>query len=240
MLKSASVMPDCSSLYITPGSEIYYKRTESNIVSWGSKNGPSYSKIVEIEYYNTETEFVLKVKSTSGWWDLIINGISGWTGGPVAANEWGIYKVPLAEGWKACDPVNYDLKVVGNGPQASFNVSYNLIGICSHCMERFSYEKNFDGTYTFSYTPSENITNANVVFSFAQTDHVIVSALLGWTAEGLTRKKTMNLVRCQTYEWIVGLSPKYSSHSENINLWTDFKVNNVSKKNISEPTPNIE
>ncbi len=240
MLKSASVLPDCSSLSITPGAEIYYKRTESNIVSWGSKNGPSNSKIVEIEYYNTETEFILKVKSTSGWLDLLINGISKWNGGAVAANEWGIYKVPLAEGWKACDLISYDLKVTGNGPQASFTVRYYLIGICSHCREQFNYEKNFDGTYTFSYTPSQDYTNANVVFTFTQADHVIISGLPGWITEGQIRKKSMNLVRCKTYEWIVGVSPKYNSHAEDADLWTDFKVNSISKKNISEPTPNID
>jgi len=239
MLKSASIIPDCGFVCITPGSGVYFKRTESNIVYWGGKSGTSNSKTVEIEYYNTETEFILKVKSSSGWSDLIVNGVSKWTGGLVTSNEWGIYEQPLPVGWKACDPVNYELKVTGNGPQAVFNVSYNLIGICSHCKEQFSYEKNFDGSYTFSYTSPEDLANAKVVFNFAQAGRIIVSGLLGWTGKGQTRQKIMNLVKCHTYEWIVGLTPKCSGHSGSPNLWTDFKVNNLSKKNISEPTPNI-
>lgn len=239
MLKSASILPDCESLCITPGSEVYYKRTESNIVSWGGKSGTANSKDVEIEYYNTETEFVLKVKSSSGWTDLIIDGVSKWTGDPVAPNDWEIFRVPLSEGWKPCDQVNYELTVTGNGPQALFTVSYSLIGICSHCREQFSYEKNFDGTYTFSYTPSEDFSDANVSFTFAQADQVTVSGLLGWDKVGETRQKTMNLLKCHTYEWIIDINSEWSGHSGNSNLWTDFKVNNVSKKNISEPTPNI-
>ncbi len=239
LLKSASLLPDCSSECIIPGSEVYYRRTESNTVSRGGKSGTANSKTVYIEYYNTKTEFVLKVKSSNGWSDLIIDGIPKWTGGPVEADQWGIYRIPLAEGWKACDPVNFNFQVAGNGPQASFTVRYNLIGICSHCKEQFSYEINFDGTYTFSYTPSEDYTNAKVEFTFAQSDQVIVSGLPGWTTEGQTKMKIMDLVKCQTYEWIVGLSPKCEGHTGSNNLWTDFRINDMSKKNISEPTPNI-
>jgi hypothetical protein len=239
ILKTASLLPDCESVCIKPGSEKYFERSESKIVTWGGNDGHKFSKTVEIVFYNTETEFVIKARSTNGWSDLIINGISMMAGDHVAANVWGTCKMSLSAGWKACDPIGYGLQVTGNGPPVLFAVNYNLIGICSVCEEQFGYEKNFDGTYTFTYTPAEDHINANVVFTFAQADRVDVYGLDGWTENGQTRQKTMDLVKCKSYEWIVGLSPNCNGHSGISNLWTDFKINGVSKKNISESTPNI-
>jgi hypothetical protein len=119
----------CESQCIELGSEVYYAVVDQEIVTWGSSKSPS-TKTVDVEYYNTETHFVLKVKSTEGWSDLVIDGVSVWTNGPVAANTWGTYSYELDEDWAACDNINFALQVSGNGPPAEFVVNYDLIGLC--------------------------------------------------------------------------------------------------------------
>ena len=233
----------CEKSCITPGSGIYYEKPDQKIVQWGGRNQTDNSKTVDIIYYNTETDFVLKVKSTNGWSDLVINGTKSWTKGPVAPDSWGVYTIALPEGWKKCDDYNFRLQVAGDGPQAVFAVEYKLIGICSVCDESFTYSDNHDGTYTFTYTPSEDLTNQQVVFTFAQSDRVAVTGdVAKWDNNGQTFQKTMNFVKCEPVSWIVGLSPKCSGHSGTSNLWTDFKLGPingevVSKKNAT--TPNI-
>ncbi|MDO8928096.1 MAG: hypothetical protein Q7W54_03820 [Bacteroidota bacterium] len=99
---------------------------------------------------------------------------------------------------------------------------------CCGCEETFTYVDNGNNSYTFTYTPAENMTDAPLVFTFAQG--VAVTGLGGWTTDGATRQKTMDLVACQTYTWTVTLTPDCSGKSNNSNVWTDFKVNNSSKK----------
>lgn len=118
----------------------YFETTDQQIVSWGGSQSNKFSKTVDIIYYNTKTDFVLKVKSSEGWSDLVIDGISSWTGGKVAAGDWGTLTIPLNSGWKACDSKNFLLQIAGNGPQAVFNVSYNLFGICNDCVTSFTGE----------------------------------------------------------------------------------------------------
>lgn len=116
----------------------YFKTSEQQIVTWGGPNSDKFSKTVNIEYYNTTTDFILKVKSSNGWSDLVINGVSSWTTGPVAANAWGTLTIPLSSGWKACDIKSFALQITGNGPQAVFNVNYSLFGICTDCVTSFT------------------------------------------------------------------------------------------------------
>lgn len=115
----------------------YFIDTQQAVVSWGGPNQNNNSKTVDIEYYNTETHFVLRVKSTNGWSDLVINGVSSWLGGPVAANVWATYTQPLVSGWQACDLKSFTLGVSGNGPPANFMVTYNLFEVCSGCETGF-------------------------------------------------------------------------------------------------------
>lgn len=119
----------------------YYVNQDQVTVSWGGPQQNNNSKVIDIRYYNTEDNFVLEVKSSSGWSDLVIDGVSSWTNGPVVANSWGTYSFPLTSGWQACDAVNFSLSVSGNGPPASFSVSYNLFPVCSDgCDTSFSGE----------------------------------------------------------------------------------------------------
>ena len=133
----------------------YFATTEQKIVSWGGRNNDQNSKTVDIEYYNTATDFILKVKSTSGWSDLVIDGVSFWVNkSPVASNAWGIVTIPLSSGWKACDVKSFFLQIAGNGPQATFDVSYNLFGVCNDCATSFTAEaiscgQSREALYTF-------------------------------------------------------------------------------------------
>lgn len=214
----------------------YYSKTGQAIIGWGGKTNNSNTKTVDIEYYNTETEFILKVKSTNGFSDLIINGLSVWTNGPVAADTWATYTTLLGENWAACDNIAYTLQVAGNGPQAEFEVDYNLIGLCG-CEESFAYTQVTEGVYTFTYIPAESMDDAVLVFTIPQSYYV--SGLEGWTRNGQTLQNTMDLEACESYTWTIQFTPDCdnTNGNSNRNVWTDFKVNNESKKN--DNTPNI-
>lgn len=106
---------------------------------------------------------------------------------------------------------------------------------CSDCDESFNYTAIGGNSYTFSYTPAEDMENAEVVFTFAQS--VAVSGLDGWDNNGQTMQKSMDLDACTTYEWTVELKKNCTASTPNSNVWTDFKVNEISKKN--DATPNI-
>ena len=110
---------------------------------------------------------------------------------------------------------------------------------CNDCEESFSYVSNGDNTYTFYYTPAEDMEGAVVVFTFAQ------SAYLSGLSEdysqngnnGQTYKATLDLQKCVELEYTIALQANCSGNSQNSNVWTDFKVNDISKKN--ENTSNI-
>jgi hypothetical protein len=124
----------------------YFETTDQKIIYWGGSDGKKFSKTVDITYYNTATDFVLKVKSTEGWSDLVIDGVSSWTGGSVAANTWETYTIPLASGWKACDLISFKLKVTKGGSPAEFDVAYSLFGLCPECETSFAGEAISCGT----------------------------------------------------------------------------------------------
>lgn len=157
-MKAPANTIDCESVCIESGSDDYYPQVDEQIVTWGNAKNPS-TKTVSVEYYNTETHFVLKVKSTEGWSDLVIDGTSKWMNGPVAPNSWGIYEVELPDNWSACNDYDFSLQVTGNGPSATFNVKYKLIGVCAGCDYEMTGEVACDGyarTATFVYIPAES------------------------------------------------------------------------------------
>lgn len=125
-LKSAGNETGCIDL----NNPVYFKQTLEQVVNWGNKKKP-FSKTVTIVLYNTETDFVIEVMSTDGWANLILDGVSVWGQGKVSPSSWGVYSYPLSEGWGAGDQVVHQLKVAGNGPQACFDISYTLVGICT-------------------------------------------------------------------------------------------------------------
>ncbi len=98
------------------------------------------------------------------------------------------------------------------------------------CEESFTYETIFneDGTeveVTFTYIPEEDMDDATVVFTFAQS--VVVTGLEDWTSNGVTKQKVMDLVACQEYSWTVTLGADCNGKGQSsANAWTDFKVDN--------------
>jgi hypothetical protein len=108
----------------------------------------------------------------------------------------------------------------------------------SSCTESFIYTPNPNtvNTYTFTYTPAEDMTDVPVIFTFAQ----------GTTVSGLTPEfsqngnghaqtysATLSFTKCEPVSWTVTLAPNCSGSSNNSNVWTDFKVNDDSKKDIN-------
>lgn len=117
---------------------------------------------------------------------------------------------------------------IGGGGFTEVQVTVENCG----CEESFSYAGE-NGSYTFTYIPEEDMANAELVFTFAQS--VEVSGLEDWQNSGneaisSTERITMNLIACNVYEWTVTLQKDCSGQSGNSNLWTDFKVNGESKK----------
>jgi hypothetical protein len=208
-------------------------------VTYGSSKSPK-TKVVDVLYYNTETHFVLNVKSDEGFSDLVVNDIS--QGIKADPNIWGTYTFPLTEGWQACDNIILALQVAGNGPQALFTIDYNLIGICT-CEESFVYTDNGDKTYTFTYTPEEDLVDVNVVFTIPQG--VVVEGLDDkWSIKGSTYQKVMSFEKCVPVTWTLKLQGDCNSgNSGKSVVWTDFKINDISKKlkeedNLIQVCPN--
>lgn len=97
---------------------------------------------------------------------------------------------------------------------------------CSDCEESFTYLDNEDGTYTFTYVPAENMDGATLAFTFPQS--ALDVPLEGWAYNGQSMQKTMNLTACVPLTVTVSLTCKDLHNPQN--KWSDFTVNEVSKK----------
>ncbi len=118
------------------------------------------------------------------------------------------------------------------GPQLIQDVSYTEysfdLSMCV-CEESFEYTENENGTYSFTYTPEDDMIAAEIVFTFAQA--VEVDGFSDdWSWHGQTMQSTMNLFACTPVTWILNLTKKCDGSTPNNNVWTDFKVNDISKK----------
>lgn len=101
---------------------------------------------------------------------------------------------------------------------------------CSNCKESFNYVVNPDDTYTFTYIPEEDMVGAEVVFTFAQSVVATGYDWPNWNGKSSTRSEIMDLDACEIYTWTLTLTPDCSGNSNESNVWTDFKVNDISKK----------
>src|SRR5690606_2074085 len=101
---------------------------------------------------------------------------------------------------------------------------------CADCEESFDYVDNGDETYTFTYVPAEDMEGANVVFTFPHG--INVSGLEGWESAGVTKQTSINFNACEVYTWRVGLDGDCrGAGQKGVNLFTDFKVNDTSRRN---------
>lgn len=104
---------------------------------------------------------------------------------------------------------------------------------CEDCEESFTYDDNEDGSYTFTYVPAEDMTGANVTFTFPQGFVDVSPAPFTQNGNGndTTFSSTMDLTSCEEYSWTFELSTHCRGKGQAaVNLWTDFKVNETSKK----------
>ena len=104
----------------------YHERKDQKVIS----NDNNLEK-VELIYFNTETDFIVKVRSTQGWKDLFMNDVDAWTKSVVSPNEWGELSYPLDINWQPCDLEQYKLSVITKNQPVFFHVNYNLYGIAS-------------------------------------------------------------------------------------------------------------
>jgi len=121
---------DCTKQCINPADPVYYEMSQQEIASWGKPPNP-FTKTTCIEYYNTLTHFVLRVKSCLDISDVLMDdeSIKNFKG-TIPPDTWQEFLFPLADDWQACDNWSFELKVTGFGPPAYFDVEYQLIGEC--------------------------------------------------------------------------------------------------------------
>lgn len=204
-------------------------------------NSSNY-KNVNYQIWNTATQLIVQTTSNRATdkVEIIVNGVT-YTNDPaldVPAGELLFTYFELPEGYDPCEYTLTSVKHFGGGPQVTLStINYGVYEYCTACVESFSYVDEGDSqAYVFSYTPSESVTGANLVFTFAQGTAESATGLDDWSVEGVTRQITMDLVACKTYTWTVDLTPDCSGKSPNSNVWTDFKVNDISKRNSGTPT----
>lgn len=124
---------DCIDLEADP--VMYFPKTDQETVQWGGPQGTNNTKVIDLEYYNTETHFIIRYKSTHSPANLVIDDedVLEYNG---PEDTWVAYEIELEYGWAACDPIHYDVRVEGSGPPADFDLEYALIGICVDCVIR--------------------------------------------------------------------------------------------------------
>ena len=244
-LRTMLVYDDCANSCIEAGSEAYYFKSDSQAGSNG-RNAKSVGYIA----YNTESQFIVEVlyEITSGTSNakaditIEIEGnmaeMEEVQSGTVVSHS-----INLPEGWQACDMVNFSVLQEALGSPIEFNDSYSLVGVCSStCEESFSYIENEDGSYTFSYISSEDLDNAEVKFtlphivSFEAYDGKEYSVNPG-NSHGSPTALTWNgdIDACSEITFTLSFEADCDqTNSGKANLFTDFKVNGVSKKGDSE------
>ena len=129
------------------------------------------------------------------------------------------------------DAADYSLRYSAeNGPWNATQV----LTVINCCDESFTYVDNRNGTYTFTYKVGEDMEDAKVVFTFAQGSYVsgLSDAFSQSGNNSQTYKAEMDLTKCDVLEYTITLIPNCSGNGNNqsSNVWTDFKVNDISKK----------
>lgn len=132
-------MADTSEIYsteisqsecINPDDPEFNEKTVSKIVEWGNPRNP-FIKTVDIIYFNTLDQFVLKVKSSHNIVDVLVDdeSIKNFNG-RVSPNTWQEFTFELEQDWEAGDTWAFEVEVTGSGPPVYFDVDYTLISEC--------------------------------------------------------------------------------------------------------------
>ncbi|PKQ44915.1 hypothetical protein [Confluentibacter flavum] len=236
---------DCESVCIEAGSGTYYKINDSKTGS----NGP-HTKQVSYEAYNTETQFIVNVfydiiAGTSNAKADITITIDGndLLFEDVAKGSTVTRYFDLPEGWVACNVISFDIVQEALGNPIEFSeLEYALVGVCPEgCEESFSYQENEDNSYTFTYISPEDLNAAEVkltcphIISFESLDgknYDVNSGngkgsptVLTWTGD---------IEACTEITFTLAFEADCEQNSGGFaNIFTDFKVNDISKKGDS-------
>lgn len=227
---------NCTTECIEVGEESGATSTTGNYTS---------AKTATVSISNTATDVIFKFSGTEDIMQVKIDGNQIFCGGGAAMDkETYTYEIPIGvfgEDWNGCDNKSYSVVInrnnctgTGSGNEVTIEASHMLVPVCppSECIESFKYDPNIDGSYTFTYIPAEDMEDALVEFTFAQG--VAVAGLNGFTQNGNGNASvwstTSSFEACKTYTYEVTLTPDCSGNSGNSNVWTDFKVNNATKK----------
>jgi len=195
-------------------------------------------KITEVQNFVVPTEICAGVEATFSFEAQVGTNLQVQQ---LIAGEWvQVYQKASS----TTNPQNFNLLFEENGDYSlrykigsgGFTEKSVTVLNCNTCEESFSYVSNGNNSYTFYYTSAEDMENAALIFTFAQS--VAVTGLETWNNKGVTMQKNMDLNACEEYSWTVTLEANCSGNSTNSNVWTDFKVNDNTKKN--DNTPNIE
>ncbi len=119
---------NCSECIDLDGSPVdYYSKTETVSLTGASRT-------VTVTYYNTATHMVYEIGGSK----ISIHTVT--FNGNTVTSPW-VIQEPLAAGWEACDPMSATIIVTGLPSEqgggtpkpftATFNTSYNLVGICT-------------------------------------------------------------------------------------------------------------
>ncbi len=232
---------DCASVCIEEGSETYYAVAGSDTGSAGPN-----SKLVSYKAYNTATQFVLNVSYTitsgsSGAQADITMNINGNVVSveDVVSGSTVSHMIDLPADWQACDEIPFSILQEGLSNPIEFSGSYALIGICDDiCDESFSYEDNLDGSYTFTYISAEDLDSAEIKFT---SPHIVsFVALDGKTytvnpgngnGSPTVLTWTGTIEACTAITFTLDFEADCDQNNGGFaNIFTDFKVNGVSKK----------
>ena len=205
------------------------KVTASGWVKWNKPTETVPNTFLDT--YNDGDFIYYCVYRTSGTFDEVrVNGTLLITQPGLTTYSW---QVPLAPVWNVCDRITIAVELRGvSGGIGKTNVQsfdYYMRDKCTGCEEDFTYTDNGNNSYTFTYTPGEDMMDQLVVFTFAQGT-VVTGLDDSWSTNGATRQKTMSFTECEPVSWTVTLTPDCHGHSGQSNVWTDFKVNDISKK----------
>ncbi|WP_274474154.1 hypothetical protein [Mangrovimonas aestuarii] len=231
---------DCSSVCIEEDSETYFAMTGSDTGSAGPN-----SKSVSYEAYNTETQLIINVTYTitsgnsNAQADITIT-IDGDEAviEDVPSGSTVSHMIDLPSDWEACDEIPFTIYQEGLSNPISFNETYALIGMCGGCDESFDYEEQEDGSYLFTYTSAESLEGAEVkltcphIVDFEALDGKVYSfnpgngqgspTVLTWTGD---------IDACTEISFAISFTADCDQNNSGFaNVFTDFKVNGVSKK----------
>lgn len=243
---------NCDPVCIEAGSGVYYKISDVDTKSSGGGQNVN-TKEVSYEAYNTETEFIVNVT-----YDVISGNSNAKADITITINGNALliedvekgntvsHSIALPENWEACDEMPFSILQEGLGSPISFDASYALVAVCPEgCEESFSYEKNEDNSYTFTYISAEDLNAAEVKFTsphivgFEALDGKVYDVnpgngkgsptVLTWTGD---------IEACTEITFTLAFEADCEQNNAGFaNIFTDFKVNEVSKKGDN---PNIQ